>query len=399
MKKNILFIIVIALLFIIMYWINRENPEQFVWNPTYDMNDKQPYGAYAFDKLLETSWEEEYIHSYESVTDLFYYDEIMKDKNLLILCRQLQMTDSDLEYLLEYIQKGGNALIAADEFSSGLKDSLYFFLRDNYFYFLPQNLSLEQARTSVYFYNSSSKDSVQGIAQSMISQYFVLDSIAGKKVYTVAVDSENHPVMLRYKLGEGNLILSCTPLLFTNYAVLNDSIHPFIWQSLAYLKEKPLVRTEHYENDIYDGNSNSAFRYLLSQPSLKWAFYIVLITIILFMIFTAKRKQKPIPVLTSPPNKMLDFVRSISALYLMKNNNADIILKKYIYWGDELRKKYGIDIINEEHDKTFIRQFSAKTGMPEEDARHLFLELDGIREYTFVSDKEMMDLITKMKID
>jgi hypothetical protein len=117
------------------------------------------------------------------------------------------------------------------------------------------------------------------------------------------------------------------------------------------------------------------------------------------MIFTAKRKQKPIPVIKSPPNKMLDFVRSISSLYLMKNNNADIILKKYIYWGDELRRKYGLDIMNEEHDKAFIFQFSAKTGMPESDARNLFLELDGIREHTNVSDTEMMDLITKMKID
>lgn len=116
------------------------------------------------------------------------------------------------------------------------------------------------------------------------------------------------------------------------------------------------------------------------------------------MLFTAKRKQNPIPAIQPPANKMLDFVRSISTLYLMKNNNADIIRKKYIYWSGELRKKYGIDIINEEHNNAFIKQFSSKTGMPESDARQLFLELDGIRSYTFVSDKEMMDLITKMKI-
>ncbi|MCC8146688.1 MAG: hypothetical protein LIO93_09705 [Bacteroidales bacterium] len=74
-------------------------------------------------------------------------------------------------------------------------------------------------------------------------------------------------------------------------------------------------------------------------------------------------------------------------------------MKKYIYWSDDLRRRYGIDVINEHHDKAFIRQFSAKTGMPESEARHLFLELDGIREHTEVSDQEMLNLITKMQID
>jgi hypothetical protein len=383
-----------------MYWMNRENPAQFIWKPTYDTNDKQPYGGYAFDKMLESSWDEEYIHSYESITDLYYYDEIMDDKNLLILCNSLEMTDLDLENLLEYIEKGGNALIAADDFDYDLEDSLQFFLRDNYFYYLSINLSMEQPHTSIYFYNSPAKDSIYEIPQSYVEQYFVLDSISsGTEVYVGAVDSKDNPILLRYKIGEGNLILSSTPLLFTNYAVLNDSINPFIEQSLAYLKGKPLVRTEHYENDGSNGDSKSAFRYLLSQPSLKWAYYIVIWTVILFMLFTAKRKQKPIPVIKSPPNKMLDFVRSISSLYLMKNNNADIILKKYIYWSDELRRKYGMDMVNEEHNTAFIKQFSAKTGMPESEARQLFLELDGIREHTFVDDKEMMNLITKMKID
>jgi hypothetical protein len=378
-----------------MYWVNLENPVQFIWKPTYDIHDKQPYGAYALDKMLENSWNDKYIHSYDGITDLYYYDEILDDKNLLILCNRLHLTSSDLEDLLEYIENGGNALIASDFFDSSLEDSLGFNINTNYLNFsLPVNLSLESVKTALFI----GKDSIAGIPQSMFRNYFIFPTQKEEK-WVVASDADNHPVMLRYPIGKGNLILSSTPLLFTNYAVLSDSINPFIKQSLAYLKGKPLVRTEHYETDIYNGDSASPFRYLFSQPSLKWAYYIVVFTVIIFMIFTAKRKQKAIPVIKPPPNKMLDFVRSISSLYLMKNNNADIILKKYLYWGDALRRKYGVDIMNEEHNKAFISQFSVKTGMPESDARNLFLELDGIREHTNVSDTEMMDLITKMKID
>jgi hypothetical protein len=396
MKKNIFFIVAVVGMFIILYQMNRNNPSEFVWKPTYDTYDKQPFGAYVFDKLLEKSWKDGYIHSYESFSDLYNDNETPEDKNILIVCNRLQMTDLEVDYLLEYTAKGGNAFIAADDFDSALKDTLDFEMNTNYLHFsLPLNLSLEQAHTSVSF--SFLKDSISGIPRSLLRNYFIF-SMEDEKRFALATDAGNHPVMIRYPIGKGNLILSSTPLFFTNYVVLHDSIHSLLEQSLACLKGKPLVRTEYYANNVPNGESTSVFRYLLSQPSLKWACYLVMITLFLFMIFTAKRKQRAIPVIRPPGDKMLDFVRSISALYLMRNNNADIILKKYIYWSDELRKKQGIDPINEKHDPSFIKQFSTKTGMPENEARQLFLELDGIREHTPVGDDKMMNLITKMKI-
>ncbi len=36
----------------------------------------------------------------------------------------------------------------------------------------------------------------------------------------------------------------------------------------------------------------SPFRYFLAHEPLRWALYLTMITIILFMIFTAKRRQR-----------------------------------------------------------------------------------------------------------
>jgi hypothetical protein len=116
------------------------------------------------------------------------------------------------------------------------------------------------------------------------------------------------------------------------------------------------------------------------------------------MIFTAKRKQKIIPVINPPANKMLDFVRSIAGLYLQKNNNADILLKKQIYWGEELKRKYGIDIVNEQHDYDFYKRAATKTRQPFDDIRRLFLDLGAIGENSSVPDDEMMRLVGKMNI-
>jgi hypothetical protein len=101
-------------------------------------------------------------------------------------------------------------------------------------------------------------------------------------------------------------------------------------------------------------------------------------------------------VVKPPANKMLEFVRSIAGLYLQKNNNADIILKKQIYWGDALKRKYGIDIINEKRDYDFYKRVATKTGVDAGDVRRLFIDLSVIESDAVVSDNEMIDLVLKM---
>lgn len=398
MKKNLIFISLLLVIFVLMYMTNTNKPPLFRWKASFHTDDKQPYGSYAFDEMIGASWPQEYILSYENIFHL-YNDESLKDKNLLIVSEEFNIDSEELVALFKYIESGGKAFIASNFFSYALTDTLSLELKNNFQYSI--NLSLLQENTYIKFTNNT--DSVSGIPQSIITDYFYNDTIAalyeGITETTVAYNKSNNDLIKEYNIGKGSLYMCCTPLLFTNYAILSDSIHPFIEYSLSPLTDKPLIRTEFYHYGEYSRETGSVFRYLLSQPSLKWAFYIMIGCVILFMIFTAKRKQKIIPIIKPPANKMLEFVHSISALYLRKNNNAHIIMKKYIYWGDELRRKYGIDIINEKHDKSFLKRFSSKTGMPESDARYFFLELDIIDENSELTDKEMMDLITKMTID
>lgn len=67
----------------------------------------------------------------------------------------------------------------------------------------------------------------------------------------------------------------------------------------------------------------SPFRYFLSQPPLRWALYLSMASILLFMIFTARRKQRAIPVIREPENKSLEFVELIGTLYYQKKDHAD----------------------------------------------------------------------------
>ena len=400
MKKTILYIVFILLLFLLMYWINKDAPVNYRWTPTYSKSDKQPFGAYAFDKILSASWEEGYSQSYESIWDL-EEQEVLDDYNILIIAKDLYMYEEEEKVLLDYIQRGGNALLIANYFSGELQDTLNITTTYGYNYIYNYVLNSEnQQHSNIRFCSEELKNQEYSFPSVMCQYHFepfdTIKSIYADSMYIISETKDSLAVSLRYQIGEGNLILACNPLIFTNYGVLNDSINNYIWNHLAYLKGRPLLRTEYYEAGSQGGNEDSEMRVILDNRSLKWAYYLTLISILIFMIFTAKRKQKPIPVIKPPVNNMLAFVKSIASLYLQRNNNADIILKKQIYWAEDLKRKYGIDIINEPHDWDFYTRVASKTQKPVNDVRRLFVTLSAIDENTVVSDEEMMDIITKI---
>jgi len=415
MKKRILYIVFILLLFLPMYWLNKDAPIQYQWNPTYKTNDKEPFGAYAFDKILADSWKENYIHNYYSLYDLAsvteiypndeaadeYLDtvEINPEYNLLIIANKLDLDSTETKFLLKYVEKGGSVILAANYIYGLLGDSLNISINRPFFQSI-SDLSIKQKEEKVRFCAPDSMKTDFNFPKPLATNYFEINDTVNysyyDSLYRISTISGDKTISLRYTIGDGNLILVANPLIFTNYGMLSDSINPYIWKHLAYLKGKPLIRTEYYETGSQGGKSQSEFRVILRERAFKWAYYTILAGILIFMIFTAKRKQKIIPVILPPANKMLAFVRSIAGLYLLKNNNADLILKKQIYWGEELKRKYGIDIVNEQHDYDFYKRVAAKTRRPVDEIRRLFIDLGVIDETTYVPDEEMMRLVAEM---
>ena len=401
MKRNILYIVSLLALLVFLYWLNKRQPVEHVWVQTYNTKDKEPYGAYVFDKLLKSSWGNTYTHSYENISRLKANGDL-EGKNLLIITETFSTTDDDVENLFEYIREGGTALIAMRHNNSSLSRVLHFDVGYDYFSDISANPVEKPKDRELRFCTPGLEEKryyVPAVLGSGLFTFPKIDSIK-EPVFVIAtnsIDNKERVIMFRYEIGKGSLLLSCNPLLYTNYAILNDSVNMFVWNSLSYLQGKPLLRTEYYHaGSNFMENSQSPLRYLRNNPPLKWALNVTIVVILLFMFFTARRKQKAIPVIKAPQNKMLDFVHSITGLYIQKNNNADIIIKKKIYWADTIKRNYGIDIINETHNPTFFERLASKTNKSPEEIADLFRYLDKIDEKTFVPDSVMMNIITKI---
>jgi hypothetical protein len=84
----------------------------------------------------------------------------------------------------------------------------------------------------------------------------------------------------------------------------------------------------------------------LQQPSLKYAWWLLLLTIVLYVFVAAKRAQRPIPVLEVKSNTSLEFVRMISSLHYVNGNHMDMAKKKMKYFLYFIRSRYGIHETN-----------------------------------------------------
>ena len=107
----------------------------------------------------------------------------------------------------------------------------------------------------------------------------------------------------------------------------------------------------------------SPFRYFLSQPPLRWALYLSMVSILLFMIFTARRKQRAIPVIREPENKSLEFTKLIGTLYYQKHDHANLVHKKFTYFAEVLRREIQVDVEEVADDERSFHRIAQKTGM------------------------------------
>ncbi len=391
MKNTVLYIIFILLLFGILFFLNRMTPKEFRWTPTYSKYDKQPFGGYAFDHLLENAWDGNYSHSYKSIERLVREGEI-KDKNLLIISNDFYLHQEELNDLISFVSDGHKVMIASPGFPKFLRDTLAF-NSTYHFDFYGSILKTQMEKKETLYLCSPSFQGKKYEFPAIISSN-VFSKIPGD-ASVIAVNDSSQAIVIRKPVGKGEFILCCNPILYTNYGILHKD-NEFILATLSYLKDKPLMRIEYYGEGTDE--SPSPVRFIVSNNSLRWALYITLITILLFMIFTAKRKQKSIPVIKDPENRTLRFVRTLAALYLRRNDNTDIARKKYIYFAEQIKRQYAIDIIDEPFNEALFKRIASKTGEPFNEVKFLFTKLKEIYEGAYITDSEALEYIQKMDL-
>jgi hypothetical protein len=389
MKKDWKYILYIGAAFGIFILLKLSSPTKYDWTITYSHRDKNPYGAFALSELLPSVFQgQEIHHSYLTMYEI--KDSLKKNDNVLIVSSSFSADKEDTDVLLKHVDQGGTALISAQYFWGHFSDTLDIATYD---YFFKGEDILSRKDTAALRFAAFKMDTTTEYfyRRDNIHNYF--NRFDSTRTTVIAKNDRDMPVTIRVKWGKGSFILNCTPLTFTNIYLLSRDNHEFITTTLSWLERSPVRWTEYYH--VGRMESQTPLRFILSNESLKWAYYITIVTILIFIGFEMKRKQRIIPVIAPLENTTLEFVGTIGNLYYQSAEHKNIAEKKIQFLMDQIRTKYWLN--TNLLDEPFINALARKSGRAEDDIRALINSILAIQGKDKISSEELIDINKKIE--
>ena len=193
---------------------------------------------------------------------------------------------------------------------------------------------------------------------------------------------------LRIKYGKGNFFLNTVPLAFTNYHLLKSGNNEYVCKALSHL---PVQKT--FWDDYYkDGNKYTAstLQYIMSQQSLKWAYFIILVSVVLFIFFYGRRKQRIIPVIPPLTNTTVEFVETVGNLYYQQKDYKNIAEKKISFFLDHIRNKYFGKTSS--FDEETIQKIADKSSLSTEKIKSIIREIEKMNQSKKITEEDLLNI-------
>lgn len=370
------FLIVLVVLFVLYVATSFLAPKPIDWSVTFASNDKNPFGAYILSERSSDLFGEPFRLSNRTIS------ELTENDNLIILADVAEIARADYRNLMIKLDSGANVFVAANQFSAVLKDSLEF---DERFSFHVLNQTLFEAATSEILVSDSL---VFEYPYSLVSNYFEIEQDSD---WEVQATLDSNPILITKKVGEGKLILSSTPYVFTNFGLLFNENFNGAARLLTELPHAPTHFTTYYQ--LGKGEATTPFRYFLKQPPLRWSLYLTLILLVIFLTISSRRVQRAIPLFEPPQNSTVNYVRTLGTLFYREGNHKKAGQRLINHFLKELSEKYFIKM---DYSERTYRHLSAKSGVELMEVIQTFELVQRFKNQEKIDEQTLINLSKKI---
>ena len=179
------------------------------------------------------------------------------------------------------------------------------------------------------------------------------------------------------------------PDAFINYFMLDKDNYTYTEAALKYIPEDATI---FWDNHYKNGKSvNTTPLYMLFKNRyLKWAYYMLVIGVILWVFFEGKRKQRAIPIIKPLPNQTMAFTKTIAGMYFEKQDHKSIALHQINHFMEHIREVYNMPTSDRGLD--FIEKLAAKSNNKQEDTKRLMDYITAIGQKYPISKEELLKL-------
>jgi hypothetical protein len=346
--------------------------------------DKIPYGSFVLFNELKN-----YFGTAPSVLRITPYEQCRQvDERkavYMFICPDISSTKTDEQELLKFVAEGNTVFISAAGISQTLADTL--------------GLSIDGNLLDMSGLSGDSISTMLVNPKLFPKRYFGMpgNTINGSiskfdsaRTVVMGMNSNNKVNFVMVKIGKGKFFINVVPAMFSNYSLLDAGNRDYVSGVLSLLPAKPsAVYWDEYFKQGRIG-LGSPLRVILEHPALKAGFFTALLSIIAFMIFQSKRRQRIIPVIVPPENSTVDFVETVSQVYFNNRNHRNIGMKQITYLFEHIRSSYNLD--TSMPDDAFAKRLAHKSGMPADDAVAMMSMIRLVRSEEKIGDQHLLKL-------
>ncbi|WP_421945326.1 DUF4350 domain-containing protein [Pedobacter sp.] len=369
----------IGLILILVYLVAQFNkPTPTDWSPSYKKESKIPYGTFILYNRIQDVLPK--VKKQASATPIY---NTLKGKNYknasyLIVAPQVKITKQDFEQLKKFASAGNKIFIASYSLGNYAEKELK----------LKSAYNFNQDGSSINFTNPALKTVVNyGFEKGIGNQYY--RSIDTSKTTILGIDAKEKPNFIRYDYGKGALFLIAGPGFYSNFNMLDKYGPEYAAKTLSYLNgTNTLIYDTYYS--IVDTGETDILRVFFKHPELKYAYYLCIFSLLLFVFYDIKRRQRIIPIADPYTNTSVAYAQVVGSVYYHEHNNLDIAQKKISYLLEHLRSRYYLK--TNEIDGSFATTLMQKTGINDTMAKSLTRYIMQIPTLNSYSDAELIGL-------
>ena len=398
-KKGSIYIIIAVVTLALLMLFQYSKPKEINWFPSFVSQHKIPYGTYILNDLMEKKYKENLKQVTRPPFEVLQSDDNFQGTYFFVNDR-ISFGEAELNSLLDWTSQGNTLFIASGSFDIELKDTLNFETSGLYADF-GEDLKQVHKLLNPAFTN----DSLPTFDKDDYALYFseidtVHTKVIAKVNYASKPDSlkQEHFNVIKQEFGQGKIILCVFPKAFTNYFILKNNNKDYTAGLLSYIDgNRPIYMDNHYKS----GKSfyTSPMYIFLNTKEFKWAYYIVLIGVLFYVVFEGKRKQRAIPVVVPLKNQTLAFTRTIADMYFEKDEQKSITEHKIAYFMEYIRSHFYMDTTKQ--DDAFFHNLAARSNHSEEEVKKLFSFMEKLKIRAVITNadlKKLNTLIEKFKL-
>lgn len=379
MKKEHRYIAFLFLSIALFVTVEVLKPKPVDWSDDFTKQKTIPYATKILNEELEILFPGQEIS--ENSRTLYLFDDIeLESRNWVFINNEFVFDRLESDVLLEQVEYGDQVFIAG-RIGGFLADTLN--LEYDYYY---GGFDSTIFQDSMSLGISSPSSSLNGDWKyDADGTFFYFTSYDTSRTTELGSWENTYTNFIRIDIGEGSFYLNSTPYLFTNYYLRDPNKATYAFHALSLLPIQNTTWDSYYKagKEV----AGTPMYVILSTESLKYAWYLSLFSLFLFMIFKARRKQRIIPIIKTPENSTLSFTRTIGMLYLEQNSHKNILEKKVRFFFDYIKTHLRLD--TSELNERFKTDLASRSGISKKDINKLFDLIELTEHSKTISDSEL----------